>query len=42
MAVKKSRKLPSFEIYSLSDSALAAVGRDTKFSTTVGMKTGYY
>ena len=31
MAVKKSRKLSSFGIYSLSkDSALAAVGRDTK------------
>ena len=34
MAVKKSRKLSSFGIYSLSkDSALAAVGRDTKFQT---------
>ena len=41
MAVKKSRKLPSFGIYSLSDSALAAVGRDTKFYS-VGMKKGYY
>jgi len=34
VAVKKSRKLCSFGIYSLSkDSALAAVGRDTKFET---------
>ena len=34
MAVKKERELSSFGIYSLSkDSALAAVGRDTKFET---------
>ena len=31
MAVKKSTQLPSFGIYSLSDSALEAVGRVTKF-----------
>ena len=34
MAVKKSRKFPSFVIYScLNESALTAAKRDAKFST---------